>query len=145
MRSCLCHHRSLLLASLGNLTGCQEFIIREVDGAQAYLVEELFFSCTNERLFKISRQDDPPFYTASVRNPTFNLVCEDAWRSSLFDSACANWYIGSVCLLWSALAASAFAVVCREVRTQVACEHTVPLRRNHWSVPQVGVMLQQAA
>ena len=41
-------------------------------GLQAYLVEELFFSCTNERLFKISRQNDPPFYTASVRK--YNLT-----------------------------------------------------------------------
>ena len=41
--------------------------MREAVAAQAYLVEELFFSCTNERLFKISRQDNPPFYTASVR------------------------------------------------------------------------------
>jgi len=44
-------------------------IIDAAVGVQAYLVEELFFSCTNERLFKISRQDDPPFYTASVRKP----------------------------------------------------------------------------
>ena len=33
---------------------------------QSYLAEELFESCTNERLFKISRQNDPPFYTATV-------------------------------------------------------------------------------
>ena len=51
--------------------------------AQAYLVEELFFSCTNERLFKISRQDDPPFYTASVRKPACSLFCEDAWTRLL--------------------------------------------------------------
>ncbi len=33
---------------------------------QSYLAEELFESCTNERLFKISRQNNPPFYTATA-------------------------------------------------------------------------------
>lgn len=31
-----------------------------------YLAAELFQSCVNERLFKLSRQDDPPFYVAQV-------------------------------------------------------------------------------
>ena len=31
------------------------------------LEEELFESCCNERLYKISRGIDPPFYSASVR------------------------------------------------------------------------------
>lgn len=33
----------------------------------SFLEEELFESCCNERLFKISRENDPPFYTGSVR------------------------------------------------------------------------------
>lgn len=31
-----------------------------------YLAAELFQSLVNERLFKLSRQDDPPFYVAQV-------------------------------------------------------------------------------
>ena len=31
-----------------------------------YLADELFQSCVNERLFKLSRRDDPPFYTAQA-------------------------------------------------------------------------------
>lgn len=35
------------------------------------LEEELFESCCNERLYKVSREIDPPFYSASVRNTVF--------------------------------------------------------------------------
>lgn len=31
------------------------------------LEEEVFESCVNERLYKVSREIDPPFYSASVR------------------------------------------------------------------------------
>lgn len=34
----------------------------------SFLEEELFESCCNERLFKISRENNPPFYTGSVRS-----------------------------------------------------------------------------
>jgi hypothetical protein len=59
---CTCLLDSQLLTAACTCAGMQATPSQFIE----YLAAELFQSLVNERLFKLSRQDDPPFYVAQV-------------------------------------------------------------------------------